>query len=91
MTDPAGPLFSANRPDGRIDANDGTYVECIHTNGPTLGIGLGIGSPICDADYFPNGGRSQPGCLLDTCNHSRAVDFYGEYSIQIQNFQLNKH
>lgn len=76
--DPAGPLFSVRNPESRIDASDGVYVECIHTNGPTLGIGLGLGAPICDADYFPNGGRSQPGCLFDTCSHSRAVDFYGE-------------
>jgi len=76
--DPAGPLFSVRSPEGRIDAGDGVYVECIHTNGPILGIGLGIGAPICDADYLPNGGRTQPGCLLDTCAHSRAVEFYVE-------------
>lgn len=76
--DPAGPLFSVRSPEGRIDSGDGVYVECIHTNGPILGIGLGIGAAICDADYFPNGGRTQPGCLLDPCAHSRAVDFYGE-------------
>jgi len=76
--DPAGPLFSVRNPESRIDAGDGVYVECIHTNGPTLGIGLGLGAAVCDADYFPNGGRSQPGCLFDTCNHSRAVDFYVE-------------
>jgi len=77
--DPAGPLFSTRNPEGRIDAGDADYVECIHTNGPTLLIiGLGIGAPICDADYFPNGGESQPGCLLNTCSHLRAVDFYVE-------------
>jgi hypothetical protein len=77
--DPAGPLFSTRNPEGRIDSTDGVYVECIHTNGPTLLIiGLGIGSAICDADYFPNGGQSQPGCLFNTCSHSRAVDFYVE-------------
>lgn len=48
--DPAGPEFSVRRPEERIDASDGVYVECIHTNGPTLLIfGLGIGSAICDA------------------------------------------
>lgn len=77
--DPAGPLFSTRNPEGRIDAGDANYVECIHTNGPTLLIiGLGLGGPICDADYFPNGGESQPGCLLNTCSHLRAVDFYVE-------------
>lgn len=77
--DPAGPLFSVRNPESRIDATDGVYVECIHTNGPTLIVfGLGIGEAICDADYFPNGGQSQPGCLMNTCSHLRAVDFYVE-------------
>ena len=77
--DPAGPLFSVRNPEGRIDAGDARYVECHHTNGPTLLIvGAGIGAPICDADFFPNGGSSQPGCLTNTCSHGRAVDFYGK-------------
>lgn len=77
--DPAGPLFSVRNPEGRLDASDAEYVECIHTNGPTLLIlGLGIGAAIGDADYFPNGGQSQPGCLMNTCSHLRAVDYYGE-------------
>lgn len=77
--DPAGPLFSTRNPESRIDASDANYVECIHTNGPTLLIiGLGLGGPICDADYYPNGGTSQPGCLMNTCSHLRAVDLYGK-------------
>jgi pancreatic triacylglycerol lipase len=77
--DPAGPLFSHRDPAGRIDAGDGEYVECIHTSSPTLIIfGLGIGGPICDADYYPNGGASQPGCLMNTCDHLRAVSLYVE-------------
>lgn len=56
--DPAGPLFSVRNPEGRLDASDATYVEVIHTNGPTLLIaGAGIGAPIGDADFWPNGGR----------------------------------
>lgn len=77
--DPAGPLFSVNNPAGRLDAGDADYVECIHTNGPTLLIaGAGIGAPIGHSDFFPNGGRSQPGCILNSCSHSRAVEFYVE-------------
>lgn len=45
--DPAGPLFSVRNPEGRLDAADATYVECMHTNGPTLLVaGAGIGAPI---------------------------------------------
>jgi len=77
--DPAGPLFSTRRPDGRIDSGDANYVEIIHTNGPTLLIaGAGIGAPIGHVDYWPNGGSSQSGCLTNTCSHLRAVDFYVE-------------
>lgn len=54
--DPAGPLFSARNPATRIDASDAEYVEIMHTNGPTLWIvGAGLGAPIGDADYWPNG------------------------------------
>lgn len=78
--DPAGPLFSVRNPEGRIDARDARYVECHHTNGPTVVlVGAGIGAPICDADFFPNGGSSQPGCLTNTCSHGLAVDFYGKF------------
>lgn len=78
--DPAGPLFSVRNPAGRIDASDADYVECIHTNGPTIAVvGAGIGAPIGHADFFPNGGDSQPGCLTNTCSHGRAVDFYGNF------------
>ena len=76
--DPAGPLFSQYDPSDRIDASDAEYVECIHTNGPFLFIGAGIGAAICDSDFFPNGGESQPGCLTNTCSHGRSVDLYGK-------------
>ncbi|KAG5672360.1 hypothetical protein PVAND_002493 [Polypedilum vanderplanki] len=81
--DPAGPLFAERRPDGRINTGDARYVECLHTNGGLTGAG--IGAAICDADFFPNGGSSQPGCLLPGCSHGRAVDFYME-SIQRNGF-----
>lgn len=73
-------------PTGRLDREDAEYVEVIHTNGPTLLIvGAGIGAPIGDADFWPNGGQSQSGCLTNTCSHLRAVDFYVE-SIQENSF-----
>lgn len=50
--DPAGPLFRERNPAGRINAGDGRYVECLHTNGALVGAGLG--EHICDADFFAN-------------------------------------
>jgi pancreatic triacylglycerol lipase len=85
--DPAGPLFSERRPDGRIDAGDAIFVECLHTNGGL--IGAGIGAAICDADFFPNGGTDQRGCLTNTCSHLRAVAYYVE-SIQNNGFHSQR-
>lgn len=83
--DPANLLFTERNPDGRIDAGDAEYVEIIHTNGPTLVLaGAGIGAPIGDADFFPNGGTSQPGCLTNTCSHIRAIHFYSKKDFNYQ-------
>ncbi|CAK1542178.1 unnamed protein product [Leptosia nina] len=72
--DPAGPLWNVNR--NRLSSSDGIYVEAIHTDGGYTIDGLGIGSPIADVDFFPNGGRSQPGCLTNLCNHNRAWELF---------------
>lgn len=75
--DPAGPLFSINSPDARVAPTDGVYVEVIHTNGGNLGFL----EPIGQADFYPNNGRSQPGCGLDVsgqCAHERVNNFHAE-------------
>lgn len=75
--DPANPLFNYREPATRIAVGDALTVETIHTNAGTLGFS----APLGDATFYPNGGRSQPGCGLDlagTCAHSRAHEFYIE-------------
>ncbi|XP_050292730.1 pancreatic triacylglycerol lipase-like [Anthonomus grandis grandis] len=75
--DPAGPLFSKSRTDNRLDPTDGKYVHVIHTNDGMLGWGIRMGH----VDYYPNGGKSQPGCGIDlvgNCAHSRAYEYYAE-------------
>lgn len=77
--DPAGPLFSANAPNDRLDRNDATFVEVIHTN--TGSIGLGITDPIGHVDIYPTYGGIQPGCGSDitgACSHGRAYQFFAE-------------
>lgn len=74
--DPAGSLFSVNTPAERLAVGDADYVECLHTNGGAFGFG--IGAPIGDADFFPNGGSVQPGCILNSCSHLRAVDLFSK-------------
>lgn len=75
--DPALPLFSIKKPKDRLDVSDADYVEVIHTAGGSLGFD----DPIGKADFYPNYGRSQPGCGLDltgACAHSRAYAFFAE-------------
>lgn len=72
--DPSGPLFSVVNPANRLHATDAVYVEVVHTNGQVNGIGAPIGS----ADFWPNGGIAQPGCLTHLCSHGRAAEYFIE-------------
>lgn len=75
--DPALPLFSVDNPGQRVHSTDAQYVEIIHTNAGLLGFDV----PIGDASFYPNGGRTQPGCGVDVagnCAHSRAWEFFAE-------------
>jgi hypothetical protein len=37
---------------------DADYVECLHTSVDCLGVA----EPNCDADFYANWGKNQPGC-----------------------------
>lgn len=67
--DPAGPLWG--RDSERIVETDGQYVEIMHTNTAMYGFS----DPCGDADFYPNGGSSMPGCFLNTCSHSIAYEY----------------
>lgn len=82
--DPAMPMLSYDKPAKRLSSNDAFYVESIQTNGGTLGYT----KPIGRAAFYPNGGKSQPGCGIDLtggCSHQRAVIYYVE-SLKMNNF-----
>uniref|UniRef100_A0A1L8EGH4 Putative phospholipase a1-like protein n=1 Tax=Haematobia irritans TaxID=7368 RepID=A0A1L8EGH4_HAEIR len=75
--DPALPLYSYDKPAKRLASTDAHYVESIQTNGGTLGFL----KPIGKGAFYPNGGKSQPGCGVDltgSCAHSRSVIYYAE-------------
>ncbi|GIY63323.1 pancreatic lipase-related protein 2 [Caerostris darwini] len=90
--DPASPLFEDYGGNVHIYKDDGEFVDILHTNADLLIYGgVGILEIIGHVDYFPNGGKRQPGCgstlkgaLLDifkgererTCNHERAVHLF---------------
>jgi pimeloyl-ACP methyl ester carboxylesterase len=61
--DPAGPYFENTDPIVRLDPTDAIYVDAIHTDGTAnLALGLGLMQPVGHADFYPNGGKDQPGC-----------------------------
>ncbi|KAJ8683778.1 hypothetical protein QAD02_019570 [Eretmocerus hayati] len=75
--DPALPLFTGEGPDGRISTEDAHHVEVIHTNAGFLGYMHAIGM----ADFYPNGGSHQLGCVIDiggACSHARSYEYFAE-------------
>ncbi|KAJ8943953.1 hypothetical protein NQ318_013534 [Aromia moschata] len=79
--DPAGPLVSVSDKNYCLDPSDAKFVQVIHTNGGLLGLSSSIGH----TDYFPNGGKKQPGCGFDitgSCAHGRSYEYYAESILQ---------
>ncbi|KAF0879937.1 LIPI Lipase, partial [Crocuta crocuta] len=75
--DPAGPRFSGQPYNQRLDYTDAKFVDVIHSDTD----GLGINEPLGHIDFYPNGGKKQPGCPTSIfsgisyikCHHQRAV------------------
>lgn len=75
--DAALPLFSIDSPHARTADTDALYVESMHTN---AGL-LGFDEPIGHTNFYPNWGRTQPGCGIDVsgnCAHQRTHMFFAE-------------
>ncbi|XP_074153427.1 lipase member I-like [Sminthopsis crassicaudata] len=78
--DPAGPYFSQKPPHKRLDYTDAQFVDVIHSDSNALGIK----QPLGHIDFYPNGGKSQPGCPKSIfsgtsfikCDHQRAVHLF---------------
>ncbi|OXU19427.1 hypothetical protein TSAR_004763 [Trichomalopsis sarcophagae] len=64
--DPASPFFRVHlfrEKSRKLDASDARLVDVIHTDGSVdFADGFGLLKPIGHIDFFPNGGRQQPGC-----------------------------
>lgn len=56
--DPAGPGFKEAPEFARLDPNDAEIVDIIHTSMQVLSLA----HPVGNVDFYPNGGRAQPGC-----------------------------
>ncbi|KAG7167851.1 pancreatic lipase-related protein 2-like [Homarus americanus] len=80
--DPAEPYFNDTHTITRLDPTDAAFVDVIHTDdSPILGFPLSVGmtQPIGHLDFFPNGGRNQPGCNgAINCQHHRAITLFTE-------------
>ncbi|CAH1372775.1 unnamed protein product [Tenebrio molitor] len=82
--DPAAPGFRETEATLKLDANDAKIVDVIHTYMKILSIS----QPVGHIDFYPNGGRWQPGCpdIYDiwqvaeslVCNHARAYYLFAE-------------
>ncbi|XP_037807813.1 phospholipase A1 [Lucilia sericata] len=89
--DPAGILFTENTPaNEKLTADDADYVEVVHTNAGEYGYE----TPCGHVDYYPNGGKIQPGCISadNACSHNRAYKFIPEMwsPVKHQEFLLLK-
>lgn len=65
--DPAGPGYSNIPESDRLDAGDAKLVDVIHTFAKVLSLA----QPQGHVDFYPNGGRLQPGCpnIYDVCEY----------------------
>ena len=77
-----------------VTNKDADFVDVIHTTGGSLvgDHGLGIESAVGHADFYPNGGQSQPGCrMIDDAPAAEPIfeDFSAElYGEQGEDFGL---
>ncbi|CAL4100279.1 unnamed protein product, partial [Meganyctiphanes norvegica] len=65
--DPAEPYFQYMDPVVRLDPSDASFVDVIHSDSDSifssvLALGYGMEQPAGHIDFYPNDGRSQPGC-----------------------------
>ncbi|XP_070205766.1 pancreatic lipase-related protein 2-like [Littorina saxatilis] len=87
--DPAAPLFENSDIRVKLDPSDAAFVDVMHTDGEPLHEGgLGTVKITGHVDFFPNGGKDQPGCpkriglnlakIADNigCSHLKAPLFF---------------
>ncbi|KAJ2938932.1 hypothetical protein O0L34_g17743 [Tuta absoluta] len=84
--DPAGPCFGMVNKELRLKRTDADFVDVMHTDGGVLGLI----EPVGHADYYPNEGIEQPGCLWISCSHSRAWLYFAESVVHSEAFPAVK-
>merc|ERR1711970_1690118 len=94
--DPAGPEFHTDDINVRLDASDADFVVAIHVNGGDLLEGcIAYYDPCGHVDFYPNGGKHQPGCtdlgglwdlVIGGCSHHKSHDYVYEGILHDQAF-----
>lgn len=91
--DPASPFFRNHllrEKSRKLDATDAHLVDVIHTDGSEdFADGFGLLKPIGHVDFFPNGGREQPGCS-DIKNSVVVSHLKGKLSFSNSNIALSE-
>lgn len=59
--DPASIYFNEIDDTYRLDKGDALFVDVIHTDSSST-LGFGMKEPVGHVDFYPNGGKNQPGC-----------------------------
>nr|XP_022917695.1 phospholipase A1 member A-like [Onthophagus taurus] len=76
--DPALPFFASHINDWKLDPSDADFVDVIHTNAGSFGKI----EPIGHADFYVNGGSTQPACenniYTPYCSHMMVNLYYSE-------------
>ncbi|KAJ8305692.1 hypothetical protein KUTeg_016237, partial [Tegillarca granosa] len=67
--DPADPYFQGTDTRVRLDPSDADFVDVIHTDGSSItSLGMGAIQAMGHVDFYPNGGKDQPGCDAGAVN-----------------------
>lgn len=80
--DPAGPLFESRGI--HLRAEHAEFVDVLHTSIGTSWTDvvqgrLGMLASCGHVDFYPNGGKQQPGCWrFSSCSHSKATKYYAD-------------
>ena len=81
-------MNSDSNDDWRLSKSHANFVDAIHTC-ITYGLQVSVGH----ADFWPNMGKVQPGCMLTlqvACSHMRATELYAESILSENKFQTSK-
>lgn len=91
--DPAAPGFDFDHAAARLDPTDAMFVDVIHTdvrNG-ALDSSLGIQRPCGHVDFYPNGGKQQPGCGTSHVIGDAVDSFLGSAQISLSQIVACNH